>query len=117
MSTKCFPVTTSTKKIDRGIRLWDKVLLCASQHCVTNWWVDDEISRAFDKGQRLMKERGEKVVALIPFNLDGYLLSGKWKSAKATQVKQRRAADSTGKPTKPSSSENSRSWSGVVQDC
>ena len=35
--------------IDRGIRLWDKVLLCASQASLTSWWVDGEINRAFQK--------------------------------------------------------------------
>jgi len=75
--------------------MWDKVLLCASKDSLTSWWVDDEISRAFRKEQELMKERGHKVLALIPLNLDGFLLDG-WSSAKATQVKERLAADFTG---------------------
>ena len=87
--------------VDRGIRLWDKVLLCCSEHALTGWWVDDEIDRAFDKERQLTEERretlqGRKVLALIPLNLDGYLLSGKWMSAKAKPVKSRLAADFTG---------------------
>jgi uncharacterized protein YjbI with pentapeptide repeats len=83
------------EEVERGIRLWDKVLLCASKDSLTSWWVDSEIGRAFDKEQQIMKTRGEKVLALIPLNLDGYLLTD-WKSGLCTEVKRRLAADFTG---------------------
>lgn len=84
------------EEVDRGIKLWDKVLLCASKSSLTSWWVDDEIQRAFNKEQQLMKQRERKVLSLIPLNLDGYLFSGDWKNAKAAQVTSRLAADFTG---------------------
>lgn len=83
------------EQIDQGIRLWDKILLCCSQHSLTSWWVDDEVTRAFEKEQQLMRKRGKKVLALIPLNLDGYMFSDEWHSAKAAQIKSRLAADFT----------------------
>jgi uncharacterized protein YjbI with pentapeptide repeats len=81
-------------QIGRGIRLWDKVLLCCSTAALASWWVDHEIDLAFEKERHLMRTRGEKVVALIPLDLDGFLQQ--WSSGKAQQVRSRLAANFIG---------------------
>jgi len=85
------------KEVDRGIRLWDKMLLCCSENSLKSWWVDNEIRTAFEKEQQLMNERGAKVHVLVPLNLDGYLFSDECRSKHGyqAQVRGRLAADFT----------------------
>jgi hypothetical protein len=81
-------------EVDRGIQLWDKVLFCASKDSLASWWVDNELNKVFTKEQQLMKQRGKKLCALIPLNLDNALWQ--WQNGKADQVRSRLAADFTG---------------------
>jgi hypothetical protein len=49
-----------------------------------------------NKEQQLMKDRGKKVLSLIPLNHDGYMFSDEWTSGKRQQVMERLSADFTG---------------------
>ncbi len=89
------PGDNISSEVDRGIRLWDKMLLCCSGNSLKSWWVDNEIGTAFEKEQQLMKDRGAKVQVLVPLNLDGYMFSDEWKSGYQAQVRRRLAADFT----------------------
>jgi hypothetical protein len=81
--------------VDEGIRLWDKVLLCASEASLTSWWVDKEIRKALAKEEQLWKERGKEVLSLIPLNLDGFMFQKTWTDWKKEHLTSRLAADFT----------------------
>ncbi len=80
------------ESIDRGIRLWDKVLLCCSESSLKSWWVDNELKTALEKEQTILKEEKRRVWAVIPLDLDGYVFSKECKSALSTQIKSRSVA-------------------------
>jgi TIR domain/SIR2-like domain len=80
----------------RGIRLWDKVLLCCSEASLSSWWVDYEVEKALEKEQKLRKERGKQVLSIIPLNLDGFLFSDKCEYPMGSTLRKRLAADFTG---------------------
>jgi uncharacterized protein YjbI with pentapeptide repeats len=80
--------------VDRAIRLWDKVILCCSEASLKSWWVNDEIDKALEKERQLLQDRGDKVLAIIPLNLDGYLFE--WRDGRAATLRKRLAGDFTG---------------------
>jgi hypothetical protein len=78
------------EEVDRGIRLWDKVLLCCSSSSLgKSWWVDKEIKTAFEKEQELHRERGKTVRAIIPLNLDDFMFSNEWKGSYRAEIRSR----------------------------
>ena len=92
------------------------MLLCATKASLTSWWVDGEMNRTFQKEARIMKERsqtpkstphpgplpdrggegGQKVLALIPPNLDGFLFSADYLGGKKAEITSRVAANFVG---------------------
>jgi hypothetical protein len=79
-------------QVDRAIRLWDKILLCCSSHSLSSWWVDNDIGTAFEKEQHLTKERGKKVQAIIPLDLDGFLFGQEFARGYRAELRRRLAA-------------------------
>jgi len=75
--------------VNTGIHNWDKILLCCSKSSLNSWWVNDELSKALTKEQRLWKERGKETLAIIPIDLDGFLFE--WEGALANQLRDRYA--------------------------
>jgi hypothetical protein len=82
-------------EVERGIREHEKILLCASQHSLTSWWVDAEIQTAFDKERTIMHDTGHRSLVLIPLNLDNYLFSNDCIGGKGKIIRSRFAADFT----------------------
>jgi uncharacterized protein YjbI with pentapeptide repeats len=83
-----------SRQLERGINSWDKFLLCASKNSLSSAWVEEEIATALERERKLRGERGEKVLKLIPLDLDGHLFSEQWDSGvHAREVRSRVAAD------------------------
>ncbi|MGO4882325.1 MAG: toll/interleukin-1 receptor domain-containing protein [Bryobacteraceae bacterium] len=82
--------------VDHGIRESDKFLLCCSKHSLRpDSWVDKEIATALEKEGQLTRQRGKRVLLLIPLNLDGYLFGAEWTGSYRAEIRRRLAADFT----------------------
>jgi hypothetical protein len=82
--------------IRRGIDRWDKVLVLCSRKSMTSGWVDAEIRLGLGKEERLTNERGKDVQAVIPIDLDGYILSDECTNEYREVIRDRLASDFTG---------------------
>jgi TIR domain len=83
-----------SRELERGINSWDKFLLCASKNSLTSPWVEEEIATTLERERKLRSERGEKVLKLIPLDLDGYMFSEQWNfGIHAIEIRSRAAAD------------------------
>jgi uncharacterized protein YjbI with pentapeptide repeats len=94
---RLLPGDKISREVGRGIRDWDKFLLCASKNSLTSPWVEEEIETTLEGERTLRSERGKEVLKLIPLNLDGYMFSKEWElGSHAAEVRSRVAADFQG---------------------
>jgi len=86
-----------SRELARGIRSMDKFLLCASKNSLTSAWVEEEIAITLEEERKLRNKLGEKVLKLIPLNLDGYMLGDQWDlGTHAGEIRSRVAPDFRG---------------------
>ena len=81
-------------EIDRGIQIWDKTILCCSENSLrARWWVNHEVEKALQKEKRLMEERKEKVLAMIPVRTDDFVFSDDFDSSYKSEIIRRHVGD------------------------
>jgi hypothetical protein len=81
--------------VDKGVRHWDKVILCCSQSALEeSWWVETEIDMALAKEQEI-RRTGRKVQVLVPLALDDYVFQNS-NGGKRTIITRRNIADFRG---------------------
>jgi len=98
-------------EVDKGLKLWDKVLLCASKASLTSEWVAREIDHALEREMILTKKRKKPVLSIIPLNVDGHLFE--WGHPHAPALRKRLASDFVGWETDNSKFE--AAFEGIVQ--
>ena len=87
-------------EITKAIKDQDKILFCFSEAGIKSGWVNSEIDRALQKERDLFRTGRESTLGrrsrsktLIPLDLDGRLLEGRWDSGKAPDLMSRGIAD------------------------
>lgn len=79
------------RSIYDGIRTYDKILLCCSENSLQSWWVENEIEKTLEVERQLYKDTGEKLLKIIPLDLDGHIWEKDYEYA--SHIKRRLAAD------------------------
>jgi hypothetical protein len=80
--------------IDRGIKEYDKIILCCSRAAFNSWWVGDELSKALQKEKSLYESGALANELIIPIDLDGYIFT--WPGPNANRLKERHILDFKG---------------------
>jgi hypothetical protein len=55
------------EQVDRGIRIWDKVMLCCSKHSLSSWWVDSENQQGIREGTYIDEGAGPEDLSVDSF--------------------------------------------------
>ncbi len=89
------PGDSILEEIDRGVRLWEKLILVCSESSLspkTGWWVEQEIERALSKERELRASGEEPALVLVPISLDDYVFDS-WSSRYRATVLERNIGD------------------------
>lgn len=88
------PGDSIMEEIDRGIKLWDRLLLICSQSSLgpaTGWWVEEELERGLAK-ERELRRSGRRFGVIVPITIDDYVFN-QWSSGYRSTVLERKIGD------------------------
>jgi TIR domain/Pentapeptide repeats (8 copies) len=91
---KILPGDSILEEVDRGIKLWDRLLLVCSRNSLsptTGWWVEQELERALEK-EREFRRSGHNIGTIIPITIDDYVFA-EWSSRYRATVLERKVGD------------------------
>ena len=77
--------------IDKGINVYDKMILVCSKESLNSWWVEEELDRIFEKERKYRNEKGKKHRLLIPITIDDALFESN--ESRAKSIKKRIVGD------------------------
>jgi uncharacterized protein YjbI with pentapeptide repeats len=70
------PVVDPYDTIDRIVRKWDAMVLCASRHSLYGcWWLDEEMTLVLNREELLRRRGGDGAPAMVVLDLDGFVRS------------------------------------------
>jgi uncharacterized protein YjbI with pentapeptide repeats len=88
------PGDSIMEEVDRGIRLWDRLLLICSRNSLgptTGWWVEEELERGLAK-ERELRRSGHRFGVIVPITVDDYVFT-EWSSGYRSTILERKVGD------------------------